>query len=302
MRTMSDYLASEFGGKVRKIAVNAGLGCPNRDGTLGTDGCIYCNNAAFNPAYASGARGGIAQQIRDGIRFSERKGPVVGYLAYFQSFSNTYGRTEDLVRLYEEALGCPGVVGLVIATRPDCLSPDLLDYLLARFGRLAPEGHPYLLVELGVESTLDPTLSRINRGHDWACARNAILELDRRGIAVGAHLILGLPGEGPEDWLRHVREISALPVTSVKFHQLQVVRGTTLERMYARDPDCVRLFTPEEYAEALSRLLPELREDIVVDRLVSETPSEMLVAPRWGLKPDEFNTFFRSFSDSRKTT
>lgn len=295
--TVAEHFASVFGGKVRKIPVNAGLGCPNRDGTLGTGGCIYCNNAAFNPGYAYRASGSVKRQIADGVKFASRKGDALGYLAYFQSFSNTYGSTDALVALYEEALSCPGVLGLVVATRPDCLAPDLLDWMERRFGRLAPDHHPYLLVELGVESTLDSTLVRINRGHSWSCAREAILDLDRRGIAVGAHLILGLPGEGPSDWRRHVRELSALPVTTLKFHQLQVVRGTLLEQMYRQDPSCVHLFTPEEYARTLRALLPLLRSDIVLDRLVSESPAGLLVAPRWGLKPDEFAKIFKSLQD-----
>lgn len=286
-RSISEYFQTIFDGKVRKIAVNAGTGCPNRDGTLGSTGCIYCNNAAFSPGYAFSG-GSISEQIEAGKRFYERKGETKGYLAYFQSFSSTYGETGRLVEMYEEALSCPDVLGLVAATRPDCLAPDLLDYFERRFGRLAPEGHPFLLVELGVESTLDRTLKAIGRGHDWACAKNSILELDRRGIPVGAHLILGLPGEGPEDYLKHVRELSALPVTTLKFHQLQVVKGTRLEKMYAADPSCVHLFSPQEYADTLLSILPELRSDIVLDRLVSETQADLLVAPRWGLKPDEF--------------
>lgn len=288
----SEYFSSLFGGRVRKIAVNAGLGCPNRDGTLGTRGCIYCSNAAFNPAYAFKAHGSIAEQIEKGKRFSAGKGATAGYLPYFQSFSNTYGPTDRLIALYEEALACPDVLGLVIATRPDCLAADLLDWFERRFGRKAPEGHPYLLVELGVESTKDSTLEAIGRGHLWECAKNAILELDRRGIDVGAHLILGLPGEGPEDWRRHVRELSALPVKTLKFHQLQVIKGTPLARMYAADPSCVHIFSPQEYADTLRTLFAELRDDIVLDRLVSEAPPSMLIAPRWNLKPDAFAKLF----------
>lgn len=285
MRSLSEYLGGIFPGKkVQKIGVNAFLGCPNRDGTVGRGGCIYCNNAAFTPSYAM-APEGISRQLEDGIKFFSVKSAADIYLAYFQSFSNTYGPLEKLTALYEEALAYPGVSGLILATRPDTLSPDLLDYLESRFGNKAPDGHPFLLVELGVESTKDETLKRINRGHDWACARRAIIELAGRGIPVGVHIIIGLPGENREDYLRHARLISELPVTTIKLHQLQVIRGTSLEQMYLADPDSVPLLSAEQYAAVLRDFLPLLRPDIVVDRLVSESPSSLLIAPRWGLKP-----------------
>lgn len=286
--SMSDWFASIFPGRVQKIAVNAGLGCPNRDGTIGTHGCIYCNNIAFNPAYAHNSMGSISEQLEDGATFFKRKGEPYGYLPYFQSYSNTYGETGKLISLYEEALRFPKVVGLVIATRPDCLKEDLLDYFERRFGRLAPEGHPFLLVELGIESTCDATLRAIGRGHDFACAQEAVRKLSQRGIHVGAHLILGLPGENIEDWKMHARRISELPLSTLKLHQLQVVKGTMLAKQYIRDPESVTLFTPEGYMRAIAAFLKELRPGIVIDRLVSETPRELLLAPAWGLKPNEF--------------
>lgn len=288
-RSVADYFNSVFGGKVRKIAVNAGLGCPNRDGTVSSGGCAYCNNQAFNPSYAFDSCGSITRQIETGIRFSARKNEKpVGYLAYFQSYSNTYGPTERLIALYEEALACPGVIGLVIATRPDCLAPDLLDYLECRFGRRAPAAHPYLLLEIGVESTNDATLKAINRGHTYACAADTIRELDKRGIPVGAHLILGLPGETEDDFITHVRRLSELPVTTLKLHQLQIIRNTPMALAYAQNPSSFRLFTPESYASLIIRLLPEIRQDIALDRFVSESPRSLLIAPSWGIKPDEF--------------
>ena len=271
-------------GKVRKIAVNAGLGCPNRDGTLGTGGCIFCNNEAFCPSYTSSAKT-ITEQIEDGIRFFAHKGKADSYLVYFQSFSNTYGETDKLISLYEEALAYPGVSGLVIATRPDCLKPDLLDYLERRF---VGEDAPFLLVELGVETTNDDTLRLINRGHDFACSRRAVMELHKRGIAAGAHVILGLPGETEADFLDHARRLSELPISTIKLHQLQVIKGTRLADMYKENPETVKLMSPEEYASAVSRFLSVLREDIYLDRFVSETPKDMVLAPSWGLKPSEF--------------
>lgn len=333
MRTLSQYFAEVFGPdvRVRKIGVNASLGCPNRDGTVGRSGCIYCNNAAFTPGYAmdDGAgsdvcsgndQGLIGRQLEAGIRFYSLKEKADAYLAYFQSYSNTYGDTQRLIRLYEEALAHPGVRGLIIATRPDCLADDLLDYFQHRFGAcaqtdisagtaaLSGDRKPFLMIELGVESTLDRTLAAIHRGHDWACAKSAIQRIASRGIPVGVHLIIGLPGEGLEDYRRHIREISALPVTSLKLHQLQVIRGTELEKIW-RQGLCggdagasanvgaiadsttaadLRLLSAREYADVLRDILPLLREDIVVDRLVSESPSSLLLAPRWGLKPSQF--------------
>lgn len=339
MRTLSQYFAEVFGPdvRVRKIGVNASLGCPNRDGTVGRSGCIYCNNAAFTPGYAleDGAgsdvcsgndQGLVSRQLEAGIRFYSLKEKADAYLAYFQSYSNTYGDTQRLIRLYEEALAHPGVCGLIIATRPDCLADDLLDYFQHRFGgcaqadisagtaALSGDRKPFLMIELGVESTLDRTLAAIHRGHDWACAKSAIQRIASRGIPVGVHLIIGLPGEGLEDYRRHIREISALPVTSLKLHQLQVIRGTELEKIW-RQGLCggeagasanvgtitnigaiadsttaadLRLLSAREYADVLRDILPLLREDIVVDRLVSESPSSLLLAPRWGLKPSQF--------------
>ncbi|MBO7589301.1 MAG: TIGR01212 family radical SAM protein [Bacteroidaceae bacterium] len=291
-RTMNDYLSGVFPGRVIKVAVNAGLGCPNRDGSIGRDGCIYCNNLSFNPSYAaSDITGSITAQLEKGIRFNSRKGSCFGYLAYFQSFTNTYGPTDRLIELYEEALSYPGVKGLVIATRPDCIKPDLADWFELRFGRKAPPGHPHLLVEIGVESTLDRTLILINRHHTYQCATDCINDLNKRGIDTGAHLILGLPGETEQDWMTHADRVSALPIKTLKLHQLQVVKGTALARMYEQDPSSIRLFnTPQEYAAVVSAFIKRARQDLCYDRFVSETPQSLLLAPAWGIKPHAFNS------------
>ena len=290
--TMSEYLAGIYHGKVQKIAVNAGLGCPNRDGRCGTGGCVFCNNAAFSPRYASECGGSITEQLAAGVQFFSRSGRNAGYLPYFQTYSNTYGETQHLIDLYEEALGFPGAVGLVIATRPDCLAEDLLGYFEERFGSRAPAGHPHLLLEVGVESTDDRTLRSINRGHDFACAETAVRELALRGIDVGVHLILGLPGESDEDFMLHADRISELPVKTLKLHHLQVIEGTPLAEMYRADPGKFHLFTPEEYAHVVRSFLDRLRADIAVDRLVSETPKGLVIAPAWGLKPSEFQEIY----------
>lgn len=289
---MNDYLSGVFPGRVIKVAVNAGLGCPNRDGTLGRDGCIYCNNLSFNPSYAvSDTTGSITSQLEKGIRFNSRKGECYGYLAYFQSYTNTYGPTERLIELYEEALRYPGVKGLVIATRPDCITPDLADWFEQRFGCKAPQGHPHLLVEIGIESTLDRTLKLINRHHTFQCAVDCINYLNEREIDTGAHLILGLPGETEQDWMTHADRISALPVKTLKLHQLQVVKGTALARMYEKEP--FKLFTAQEYAQVVIDFIKTARKDLYYDRFVSETPKSLLLAPAWGIKPQAFNSLLK---------
>lgn len=283
MIAMSQWLRDTLGCRVRKIAVNAGTGCPNRDGTIGTGGCIYCNNASFNPAYANLSRESVTSQIEAGIRFSSNKGDADAFLVYFQSYTNTYGDTGRLTSMYREALSYPKVRGLVIATRPDCLPAALLDW----FQDYVSNGG-FLLVELGVESTIDRTLQSINRGHDWACARNAIQELYRRGIFVGAHLILGLPGETRDEMLSHADVLSALPITTLKLHQLQIIRNTPLAERYLKDPVSVPVFTARDYAALARDFIKRMRPDTVLDRVVSEAPKSMLLAPDWGLKPSEF--------------
>lgn len=288
--TAAAYFYGIFGHKVRKIAIDASLGCPHRD--KAGSGCIFCNNASFRPRYIS-ADSGITRQIDDGKRFFRRQAEDCLLLPYFQTFSNTYGPTGHLISLYEEALAYPGVVGLVVATRPDCLDAELLDYFERRFGAAAPVGHPHLLLELGIESTEDRTLRRINRGHDYKCCVEAVGELSSRGIDVGAHIILGLPGETEEDWLNHAQRLSSLPLSLIKLHHLQIVRGTALADEYERNPECVHLFSPAEYAVAVKKFLLNLRSDIAIDRLVSETPADLLIAPAWGIKPDTFLALLR---------
>ena len=292
--TTDQYFSTIFPGKVQKIAVNAGLGCPNRDGTVGSGGCIYCNNASFNPAYAHCGPRSITEQLEEGVKFFARKGEPYGYLPYFQSYTNTYGDTQELIELYEEALAFPKAVGLVIATRPDCLKEDLLDYFEARFGAKAPENHPFLLVEIGIESTNDRTLETIGRGHDFACAAMAVNELHIRGIAVGVHLILGLPGETYEDFMDHAERISELPVSTLKLHQLQVIKGSRLAQMFISDPSSIKTFSADEYASVVAGFLKHLRPGIALDRVVSESPRDMLLAPSWGLKPFEFEALLNS--------
>lgn len=280
-REFGDFLRERFPFKAQKIAINAGFTCPNRDGSKGRGGCTYCNNQTFNPSYCQTDKS-VTDQLAEGVRFFSRKYPEMRYLAYFQAYTSTYGEQERLERLYEEALGYPGVVGLVIGTRPDCMPDHLLDYLARLSERVL------VLVEYGVESTLDRTLRRINRGHDFAEAEEAIRRTAARGIAVGAHLILGLPGESRDEILGHADRLSDLPLTTLKLHQLQLIRHTRMALEFERQPEDFHLFTVDEYIDLAIDFIERLDPAIALERFVSQSPKELLIAPDWGLKNYEF--------------
>jgi radical SAM protein (TIGR01212 family) len=280
-RSFQQFLDEHFDTKVQKISLNAGFTCPNRDGNKGYGGCTYCNNQSFNPDYCKTDKT-ITDQLKEGIRFFARKYPNMHYLAYFQAYTNTYGELELLRKLYEEALSLPDIRGLVIGTRPDCMPDSLLDYLES----LSEKN--LVLVEYGIESTLDRTLEFINRGHDYASTVDAIRRTAERKIPTGAHLILGLPGESRADLIGHARVLSGLPLQTIKLHQLQIIKGTRLAAQVAADPDLVHLPEPLEYVEWICDFLENLRPDIAVERFVSQSPPELLLAPNWGLKNYEF--------------
>ncbi|WP_462355976.1 tRNA modification radical SAM protein MnmL/YtqA [Phocaeicola coprophilus] len=275
------FLAGEFPFKVQKISVNAGFTCPNRDGTKGFGGCTYCNNQTFNPAYCRDDRS-VTMQLEEGKRFFARKYPQMKYLAYFQAYTNTYGELELLKRMYEEALAVEGVVGLVIGTRPDCMPDSLLDYLEEVNRRT------FLLVEYGIESADDRTLERINRGHSFACTEDAVRRTAARGIRTGGHVILGLPGESWEDLIKQAERLSELPLTTLKMHQLQLIRGTRMAHEYALHPEEFHLFSADEYIDLVIDYVEHLRPDLILERFVSQSPRELLIAPDWGLKNHEF--------------
>lgn len=279
------WLQSELGCKVQKISVNAGMTCPNRDGTLGTGGCTFCNNQTFNPAYCRTEKS-ITQQLEEGKQFFARKYPSMKYLAYFQAYTNTYAELDRLVSLYEEALRVPDVVGLVIGTRPDCMPDNLLDYLEELNRRT------FLIVEYGVESANDETLLRINRGHTFRQSCEAIRRTAERGIRVGAHVILGFPWEPFDELMRQAEEIGRLPLTTLKLHQLQIIRGTQLAREYAEHPWAVP--TAEEYIDLVLHYISRLPYGLVMERFVSQSPPEMVIAPQWGLKNHEFANLLRN--------
>lgn len=273
------WLQEQLGCKVQKLSVDAGFTCPNRDGSKGTGGCIFCNNRTFTPRYCD-RQLSVTRQLADGKRFYAEKYPQMKYLAYFQSYSNTYAELSHLKQLYEEALAVEDVVGLVIGTRPDCISEPLLDYLQELSRRT------FVMVEYGIESASDDTLRRIRRGHDFACSRQAVMLTAERGIPVGGHVILGFPWESREEVLRQAELIADLPLTTLKLHQLQVLRGTELARQYEEAP--WPLPTAEEYIRLALDYVRRLPQDIIVERLASQSPPDMVIAPRWGLKSHEF--------------
>lgn len=282
----SVFLRSRFSGKVQKIAVNAGFTCPNRDGTVGWGGCTYCNNRTFNPAYCNAAQT-VSGQLAEGKAFFSRKYPDMKYLAYFQAYTNTYASLDALRALYEEALSVEGVVGLVIATRPDCMPDALLDYL----EQLA--GSVFVLVEYGIESVSNQTLKRINRGHTFQDTCSAVNRTASRGIPVGGHLILGLPGETPDDLFRQAEAVNRLPLTLLKLHQLQLIRGTRMAAEYAACPSDFHLFGLSEYMDTVIGYIRRLRPGLVLERFVSQSPKEWLLTPDWGLKNYQFTALLQ---------
>ena len=286
------WLQAELGCKAQKLSVDAGLTCPNRDGTLGRGGCTFCDNRTFNPAYCRQG-GSITDQLEAGKRFFARKYPTMKYLAYFQSYSNSYGTLSHLKELYEEALRVPDVVGLVIGTRPDCMPDALLEYLEELNRRI------FLLVEYGVESANEETLVRVNRGHTFAQARECIIRTAQRGIRVGVHMILGFPWETRSELIRQAQLIASLPITTLKLHQLQVIRGTQLAREYELHP--WPLPTAEEYVDLVLEYISHLPSSLVLERFVSQSPPEYVIAPRWGLKNHEFSALVKKAIQKRST-
>ncbi len=282
----SHWIRRQFPFRVQKISVDAGFSCPNRDGRLGTGGCIYCNNETFSPAYCN-RRKSVTEQLEDGKMFFARKYPDMKYLAYFQAFTNTYASFDKLKALYEEALGVENVVGIVIGTRPDCVNTDLLDYLQELSSRT------FVLVEYGIETTNDETLMFINRGHDFECSRKAVEETKKRGILTGGHVILGLPGEDEQESFRQAGIISSLPLDILKVHQLQVIRGTRLARSYEEKP--FHLYSVDEYIHLIAGYIQRLRPTIVLERFVSQSPKNLLLAPKWGLKNYEFTNLLNNY-------
>lgn len=274
----SNYFRKIYGARIQKVSIDAGFTCPNRDGTRSTGGCTYCNNDAFNPSYCIPSKS-VTQQIEEGIIFHKKRYREAGlYLAYFQAYSNTYAPLETLRQRYEEALRYPGIAGLIIGTRPDCIDNEKLQYLKDL------SGNYYVAVEYGIESCYDKTLSRINRGHSFSEAVDAVEVTASMGINTGAHFIFGLPGETRDEMLAEAGIISKLPLTTVKFHQLQIIKGTKMEVEFRSTPGDFQLFTWDEYLEFFIKFLERLNPAIVVERFTGEAPPRYLTGSLWGKK------------------
>ena len=274
----SNYFRTMYGARVQKVSIDAGFTCPNRDGTKGSGGCTYCNNNAFNPSYCLQSNS-VSQQIDEGIKFHKwRYSSAVSYLAYFQAYSNTYAPLEILKKIFEEALRYPGVIGLVIGTRPDCIDGEKLAYLKELSLR------SYIAIEYGIESCYDKTLTRINRGHTFRDAVDALQASASRGLSTGAHFIFGLPGETREVMLNQAEIISELPLKSVKFHQLQIIKGTRMEEEYNSNPSDFEIFSWDDYLDFIIKFLERLNPSIVVERFSGEAPPRFLTREVWGKK------------------
>ena len=271
------YFKRTFGGRVQKLTIDAGFSCPNRDGTVAYGGCTYCNNDAFNPSYCNPKKS-ITQQIEEGIEFhAVRYKRAENYLAYFQAYSNTHAAVQQLKELYSEALSHPKVIGLVIGTRPDCVDNEKLDFIES----LSKEY--YISLEYGIESCYNRTLEAINRGHTYEQSVWAVEESARRGISTGAHIIFGLPGESRDEMLAEAEILSKLPLTSIKFHQLQIFKGTPMEGQYKENPELFNLFEMNDYLHFVVDFIERLNPKFVVERFTSEAPPRYLAVPSWGL-------------------
>ncbi len=278
----TDTMRKRYGTRLQKLSVNAGFSCPNRDGTVGVGGCTFCDNDAFSPAYCRPDKS-VTEQIEKGLRFVSKRYPrATLFVAYFQSFSNTWAPLETLKTVYQEALAHPAVSGLVIGTRPDSVDADKLDYLAAL-------GKEHIVkLEFGIESCHDHILKRINRGHGFSDSVKAIHMAAKRNITTGAHLIFGLPGESRGHMLEQVYEINKLPIDTIKFHQLQIVKGTSMAREYAAHPDDFKLFDPEGYVDFICEFISRLRSDIAIERLSGEVPPQYNAGKKWnGIRVDK---------------
>lgn len=282
-KDFSEYMHEVFPGiKVQKLSIDAGFTCPNRDGSIGTGGCIYCNNASFTPGYCS-PKDSVETQILKGKEFFRRKYPEMKYLAYFQSYTNTFGRSvESLAEMYRKAAETVNVVGIIIGTRPDCLPNELIE-LLSDINKKTP-----VIIEIGAETSFDVTLQIINRNHNWSDVGDSVERLNNRGIRTGLHLIAGLPGENEEAILETVKKACQLPIESIKMHQLQIVKGTPLLSKYERGEIDVKPFTLDEYLNLCVRIVNTVPKHICIERFLASSPPDMVVVPKWGLKNYQF--------------
>ena len=275
--TLTDHFKQIFGKqKVQKISLNAGFTCPNRDDTKGWGGCTYCLNKSFNPQYAQ-SRKSITQQLKEGVDFFSYKYPEMKYIAYFQAYTNTYAPFPELKAMYDEALAYPGIVGIAVSTRPDALDDETLDYLKKLSDKY------YVALEIGIESTKNATLELINRGHTYEKTREAFYRAQYKNLHTVGHVILGLPKETKEDMLSHAKEISTLPLTGLKIHQLQVLKHTYMAKQLENYPDMFNFMNSlDEYVDLVVDFLEYINQHIVIERFVSQSPPELIIAPHWG--------------------
>lgn len=291
----NDWVRRTYGGRVQKISIDAGFTCPNRDGTLGQGGCSFCNNDGFSPSYLR-EQPELARQIETGLEFMGRRYPrTLQFLAYFQSYSNTYADLARLKAVYEQVLAHPRITGLVIGTRPDCLPDEVLDYLAELAQRTLIE------LEIGIESCSDAVLKECRRGHDFACAQDAVRRAASRGLFVTGHLMIGLPGETSASLLEGARQLALLPLDALKFHQLQIVRHTRLALQYQQDPASIPLPDPEQYLDQVIDMLELLPPAIKIQRLGSEVPPPLLLSPDWGMRLYDFPAKFEARLAARDT-
>lgn len=290
----NSYFMREFGSRVQKISIDAGFSCPNRDGKISTGGCTFCRNDAFNPSYCRPEKS-VRQQIEEGIEFHRRRyRRAKSYLAYFQAFSNTYKPLDELEKLYREAFSVDGVIGLVIGTRPDCLSKEILELLKGL--------NTTVILEYGVESVYASTLQRVNRGHDFATAKRAIELTHEYGFHCGGHFIFGLPGETREMMLHAADVISDLPLTTVKFHQLQIFKDTKMADEYLANPADFHLFTLDDYVEFVIDFIERLNPNLVIERFAGEVPPRYLVSKPWlNLRYDQVLALIEKRLEERNT-
>ncbi|MFW5644415.1 MAG: TIGR01212 family radical SAM protein [Bacteroidota bacterium] len=291
----SEYIRNLFGGRVQKVSIDAGFTCPNRDGYIGSGGCTFCNNRAFNPSYCEPEKS-VKQQIHEGMGFhNKRYRKAIGYLAYFQAYSNTYAPLEILKKRYEEALGIEGIKGLIIGTRPDCIDDEILDYLAG-----LSESY-YVTLEFGIESCYDNTLERINRGHDFTSTVNALKKCEKRNIRTGGHMIIGLPGETKDEILQEAGILSGLPVNQLKFHQLQIVKGSAMALEYRNNPDAFSFYNLDEYLKLMTEFIESLNPQIVIERIAGETIQGYNLRQNWGLRYDEILRLFELRLEEKNT-
>jgi len=287
---LNTYLRSVFGCRVQKISIDAGLSCPNRDGTISRGGCIYCNDRGSGTGAHAKALS-VTEQLLNGRQFLSRRYKAKKFIGYFQSFTNTYAPFDQLKRLYEEALAVDGVVGLSIGTRPDCVDEAVLDLLQGYAENFM------IWLEYGLQSAHDATLALINRGHDFNCFKNAVEATKNRGIKICAHVILGLPNEDKKQMLETAKIISAMGIDGIKIHLLYVIKGTELERMYRQGS--YRCLEQREYVEAVCDFLELLPEDMIIQRLTGDPHPEELVAPMWSRKKSETLSLIKKTLEKR---